>query len=70
MSSKEILAKSTFTEMDKNGDGKVSVMLTKKTCLAVKKVLGFGGSLIFRQTSLKRFFDIVVRCIQGVPKKV
>ena len=28
MSSKEILAKSTFTEMDKNGDGKVNVMLT------------------------------------------
>ena len=28
MSSKELLAKSTFTEMDKNRDGKVSVMLT------------------------------------------
>ena len=28
MSSKDILAKSTFTEMDKNGDGKVNVMLT------------------------------------------
>ena len=62
MSSKEILAKSTFTEMDKNGDGKVSVMLTKKTCLAVKKVLGF------RQTSLKRFF-VIVRSIKGVPEK-
>ena len=61
MSSKEILAKSTFTEMDKNGDGKVNVMLSISTCLAAKKVLGFWGSLIFKQTSLRRFLVIVLR---------
>ena len=29
VNSKEMLAKSTFTEMDKNGDGKVKNQLTK-----------------------------------------
>ena len=69
MSSKEILAKSTFTEMDKNRDGKVLKCNAQHLNLfSSQKGFGICGSLIFRKTSLKRFF-VIVRSLQGVPNK-